>query len=156
MGKVYLSGPITGLTYKQARCGWRKEVGDTLSRSGIGVLSPMRHEGHLAELEKKKITEEVLKPINHFFSQPKMIVEKDFLDIDAADIMLVNFLGAKKVSQGTIAEMGYAYAKDKSIITVMDNDNVHNSVFVREMSAAVLDNMEDAVHVIQSLLSEGI
>lgn len=156
MSKVYLSGPITGLTYNQARFGWRKDVAEQLAETGVDVLSPMRHEGHLAELEKKKITEKALKPINHFFSQPKMIVEKDFLDIDMSDIMLVNLLGAKKISQGTIAEMGYAYAKDKTIVTVMENENVHNSVFVREMSAAVLDNMDDAVHVIQSLLSEGV
>ena len=156
MKAVYLSGPITGLTYKQARFGWRKEVGDRLAEASIPVLSPMRHEGHLAELEAKKITNASIDPINHFFSQPKMIVAKDFLDIDMSEVMLVNFIGAKKVSQGTVAEMGYAYAKGKTIITVLDKDNVHNSVFVREMSDAVLDNMDDALHIVQSLLSEGV
>ena len=157
MSKVYLSGPITGLTYKQARFGWRSEVGEALASSGIGVLSPMRHEGHLAELAQKKIKADMPEPeYNHFFSQPKMIVAKDFLDIDMCDIMLTNFLGAKKVSQGTIAEMGYAYGKDKTIITVMEKGNPHDSVFVKEMSAAVLDNMGDAVDVIKSLLSEGV
>jgi nucleoside 2-deoxyribosyltransferase len=157
MRAVYLSGPITGLTYKQARCGWRYDVAQLLKDTGIQVLSPMRHEGHLAELKNKTIKAHMPEPeYNHFFSLPKMIVAKDFLDIDMSDIMLVNFLGAKKVSQGTISEMGYAYGKGKTIITVMEPKNVHDSVFVKEMSDAVVDNMDDAVHIIQSLLSEGV
>lgn len=157
MAKVYLSGPITGLTYKQARFGWRAEVAEKLKLEGIGVLSPMRHEGHLAELARKTIKAGMPEPVfNHFFSKPKMIVAKDFLDIDMSDLMLVNFSGSKKVSQGTIAEMGYAYAKDKPIITVMEPGNIHDSVFVKEMSDAVLDNMDDAIAIISSLLSEGV
>ena len=156
-GKVYLSGPITYLTYKQARFGWRKEVADVLMQDGIEVLSPMRHEGHLAELAQTRIKAHMPDPaFNHFFSQPKMIVAKDFLDIDMSDIMLVNFIGAKKVSQGTISEMGYAYAKDKTIITVMEPGNIHDSVFIKEMSAAVVPEMDEAVAIIRSLLSTGV
>ena len=156
MSKVYLSGPITGLTYKQARCGWRKEVAEKLAAEGVGVLSPMRHEGHLAELSAKKINNKNMEGINHFFSQPKMIVAKDFLDIDMCDIVLANFLGFKKVSQGTVAELGYAYGRGKPIITIMEPNNVHDSLFIKEMSDAVLDNIDDAVAVIGSLLSEGV
>jgi nucleoside 2-deoxyribosyltransferase len=153
---VYLSGPITGMTYKQARFGWRKEITDDLASCGINVLSPMRHEGHLAELKQRTIKANMPEPeYNHFFSHPKMIVAKDFLDIDMSDVVLTNFLGAKKVSQGSIAEMGYAYGKGKTIITVMEQNNVHDSVFVKEMSDAVVDNMEDAIHIIKSLLSTG-
>lgn len=157
MPKVYLSGPITGLTYKQARYGWRASVAEVLEKDGIGVLSPMRHEGHLAELARRTIKADMPEPVfNHFFSRPKMIVAKDLLDIDMSDIVLTNFLGTKVVSQGSIAEMGYAYAKDKTIITVMEPGNPHDSVFVKEMSAAVLDNLDDAVAVIRSLLSTGV
>lgn len=152
---IYLSGPITGLTYKQARHGWRQQVAENLQDYGIKVLSPMRHEGHLAELERKQISEKNLESVNHFFSQPKMIVAKDLLDIDMSDLVLANFQGFKKISQGSIAEIGYAYGKGKPIITVMEDNNVHNSVFIREMSDAVLDNMDDAINVIKSLMSEG-
>lgn len=151
MSKVYLSGPITGLTYGEARHGWREEFANMLS-SGIVSLSPMRHEGHLAELKG---------PIEHaypenLFSHPKMIVAKDFLDIDESTIMIVNLLGAQKVSQGTVAEMGYAYAKGKTIITVREEGNVHNSPFVSEMSDAVVPTLELAAAITNSLLSEGI
>ena len=53
MSKVYLSGPITGLTYGEARYTWREEFAK--KAPGIRVLSPMRHEGHLAEMRNTPI-----------------------------------------------------------------------------------------------------
>jgi nucleoside 2-deoxyribosyltransferase len=158
MSKVYLSGPITGLTYNDARYSWRSDVMDALE-DHAQVLSPMRHEGHLAEM-KTAMSEAALKKFqqtnNHFFSQNKMIVAKDLLDIDESTIVLTNFLGAKVISKGTIAELGYAYAKGKTIITVMEEGNPNDGPFTREMSDTVLDNLEDAIIVIKSLLSTGI
>lgn len=157
MSKVYLSGPITGLTYKQARFGWRKDFAEALG-PGIEVLSPMRHEGHLAELQNKKLHSdpEATGQSNHFFSQAKMIVAKDFLDIEMSDVVVANFLGAKKVSIGTVAELGYAKKAGKSIIVVMEKDNIHNHPFVTQVADAVVDNLDDASHIVSSLLSVGV
>lgn len=151
MSKVYLSGPITGLTYKEARFGWRQQFADQLA-PGITVLSPMRHEGHLAEI-KGKLAKEYPE---HLFSHPKMIVSKDLLDIDMSDIVVANFLGAKKPSIGTVSEMGYAYAKGKTIITIMEKGSIHDHPFVTELSSAVVNNMDDALAIVNSLLSEGV
>lgn len=161
MSKVYLSGPILGLTYKDARFGWRSKFADLVRRegeissatTGIQVLSPMRHEGHLAEL-KGKIRDDNLP--DNLFSRPKMIVAKDLLDIDTSDIVVVNVQGAKKVSIGTIAELGYAYGKGKTIVTIMDADNIHKHPFVTEMSDVVVERLEDAAAIVKSLLSEGV
>lgn len=153
MSKVYLSGPITGLTYGEARFSWREVVAEELGKDGIEVLSPMRHEGHLAEMQDPICPDNLP---NHFFSHSKMLVMKDFLDIDVSDIVLVNLLGAKVVSQGTIIEMGYAYAKQKPIIVVREaNGNVHNSPFVGEMGI-VVESLEQATIIIRSLLSTGV
>lgn len=151
MSKVYLSGPITGLTYKDARFGWRKDFADMME-PGITVLSPMRHEGHLAEI-KGKLAKEYPE---HLFSHPKMIVSKDLLDIDVSDIVVANFLGAKKASIGTVSEMGYARAKGKTIITIMEKGNIHEHPFVTELSNAVVTSLSDAVAIVNSLLSEGV
>lgn len=157
-GTVYLSGPITGETYNNARYGWRKDFADMLE-PGIKVLSPMRHEGHLAEI-RGKMTENKLKPFaTNLFSHGKMIVAKDFLDIDMSDIVLVHIKGAKIVSRGTLVEIGYAKAKGKTIITVMEDPpkgNPHDYPFVIENSNAVLPTLEDAAAVVNSLLSEGL
>jgi len=151
MAKVYLSGPITGLTYNEARFGWRREFEAACKAT---VASPMRHEGHLSEMVET-IGPDTLP--THLFSHPKMIVAKDFLDIDECTIMVVNFLGAKSVSQGTLVEMGYAYSKGKTIITIREPEgNPHNSPFVKEVSAVVVENLHDAITIVNSLLSEGI
>lgn len=158
MSKVYLSGPITGLDYKLARYGWRKAFVDMLDPS-ITVLSPMRHEGHLAEMQEAMSVEALRdfeKENGHLFSHHNMIVAKDRLDIEASDIVLVNLLEAVKPSQGTIWEMGYAAGKSKQIIVVSaPEDNVHPSPFIREGNI-VVHRLEDAALIVNSLLSEGL
>lgn len=174
-GSVYLSGPIAGLTYDQARYGWRMTVAAQLEQ-GIKVLSPMRHEGHLAEVKGP------LDPagqLNHFFSGSKIIFEKDMLDIQRCDLMLVNLLDATKVSIGTVAEIGMAAALGKKIILVIEDagsvpigeyrsgydqsdiqvdygSNVHEHPFVTVPASLRLNNLDDAVHAVNSLLSEGL
>lgn len=152
---VYLSGPITGLTYREARYGWRKKFIQWLDE-GIIVLSPMRHEGHLAEM--KKIPMEPDNLPTHLFSHPKMIVGKDFLDIEQCTIMLVNFIGAKKVSQGTIIEMGYARGLHKTIITAATEEDlkVHNSPFIPVLSDVIVPTLKEAAIIVNSLFSEGV
>ena len=49
LGKVYLAGPISGLSYEEARYGWRSEILGMID-GDIDVLSPMRQEGHLKEV----------------------------------------------------------------------------------------------------------
>lgn len=159
-GTVYLSGPITGLTYEEARFGWRSEFALHLHSFGkwgqsIRVLSPMRHEGHLAEL---KGPIEKAYPEN-LFSSPKMIVAKDFLDVKASDIVIANLIGATKASIGTMVELGYAKALGKTIIVIMEEGdwpNPHRHPFVTELADAVAPSVKRAAEIVSSLLSEGV
>ena len=154
-GVVYLAGPILGKTYADCRFGWRQEVALAML-PGITILSPMRHEGHLSE-HIGPIDDEVINLAEHFFSESKIIFAKDVLDIERCDIVLANFLGAAyAVSIGTVSEIGMAYAMGKTIITVMECDNIHYHPFVLEPSALVLHNLDDAITAINSLLSTGI
>ena len=153
-GQVYLAGPILGKTYTDCRFGWRQEVAMRML-PGIQVLSPMRHEGHLAE-HIGPIDDGVINKAEYFFSESKIIFAKDVLDIRSCDIMLANFLGATVPSLGTVSEIGMAYILNKTIITVIEDDNIHRHPFVLEPSALVLDNLDDAITAINSLLSVGI
>lgn len=150
-GFVYLSGQISGLTYDAARFGWRATFGDWME-DGNTVLSPMRHEGHLAEL---KGTLEHSYPEN-LFSHPKMIVAKDFLDIQRSDIIVANFLSPTRVSIGTLVELGYAKALGKTIVVIMEKGNIHDHPFVREVADTIVESVSDAATVVNSLLSEGV
>lgn len=155
---VYLSGPITGMEYGDARYGWRKELAYLLDPS-IVVLSPMRHEGHLAEMQEAMSVEALRafeKENGHLFSHHNMIVAKDRLDIETSDLVVVNLLGAMRPSQGTIWEMGYAAAKGKLMIVVKEKDDkVHTSPFITEGNI-IVSKLEDAALIINSLLSEGL
>ncbi len=153
-GVVYLAGPILGKTYTDCRFGWRQEVAMRLL-SGITALSPMRHEGHLSE-HNGPIEDEVIDHATHFFAGSKVIFAKDVLDIRHCDIVLANFLGTTRPSLGTVSEIGIAFALNKTIVTVMEDDNIHRHPFVLEPSALVLDNLDDAITAINSLLSTGI
>ncbi len=151
-GYVYLSGPILGETYYAARYGWRLRV-DSQLLPGIKSLSPMRHEGHLKEI-KGKITDANI-PV-HYFSGSRIIVKKDMMDIRRCDLVLVNLLGTKKVSIGTVAEIGMAYALNKDIIVVINADNIHQHPFVTETASLVVDNLDDGIAAINGLLSTGV
>lgn len=169
-GSVYLSGPIAGLKYSEARYGWREYVDGRLHH-GITVLSPMRHEGHLAEIKGPL---DAAGQLDHFFSGSKIIFEKDRLDIERSDVVLVNLLGAtSRVSIGTVAEIGMATTLGKQIILVMEDpgtvlinpmngdepyfgNNIHDHPFVTVPASLRLNNLDDAIYAINALLSEGI
>jgi nucleoside 2-deoxyribosyltransferase len=152
-GTVYLSGPISGESYDDARYGWRKYVADRLT-PGIKALSPMRHEGHLAEIKGPLENQYP----DHFFSGKRIIVEKDKLDIERCDIMLVNLLGAtKRVSIGTAVEIGIAMTLGKKVILVIEESgNVHDHPFITEPASLRVSSLDDAVYAINMLCSEGI
>lgn len=151
-GAVYLAGPILGATYDEARYGWRKYVADRLA-AGILALSPMRQEGHLAEV---KGTLEQGKWPKRVISGDKAVFYKDVLDIERADIVLVNLIGAKRISIGTMVEIGLAFAKGKKIVTVMEPGNMHEHPFVTEPSMIVTDSLDEAIDIVNSLLSDGV
>jgi len=153
-GTVYLAGPILGKTYTECRFSWRQEVALRML-PGITVLSPMRHEGHLSE-HIGPIDDDVIDYADHYFSEAKAIFAKDVLDIRRCDIVLANFLGATQPSLGTVSEIGMAFILNKTIITVMEPGNVHVHPFVTEPSVLVLDNLDDAISAVNSLLSTGI
>lgn len=151
-GTVYLSGPISGESYADARYGWRRVAVDNLQR-GITALSPMRHEGHLAETKGPLANAYP----DHYFSGSKIIFEKDRLDIERSDIVLVNLLGAKRVSIGTVAEIGMASTLGKQIVLVMEDEgNLHEHPFVTVPASLRLNNLKEAIDAINSLLSEGL
>jgi hypothetical protein len=150
---VYLCGPITGLSYQAARYGWRKTIADMLDPS-IGVLSPMRQEGHLSEVQA----------INHNPTNDRTlhtqrgIVRKDKLDVRRSTIVVANFLDAKVVSQGSLIELGWADMADKDIMLIMEKDgsNVHDRFFARDLASYRVDSVEEAAHTINALLLPGV
>lgn len=148
-GSVYLAGPVTGLSYGQARYGWRAQFAHMLI-PGIRVLSPMRH-------ENATFSEIAATDASNFKHKAKAIYQKDMLDIRRADVLFANLLNAGGVcAKGTLVEIGAAWAMGKFIVAAVEPDSLHDYPFVTEPAGAVVATLEDAASVINSLLSEGI
>lgn len=147
--KVYLAGPITGLTYDGGQ-NWRAEAMKMLDEYGIDGYSPLRGKDYLrrhGELPPHGVSGKNPLGTN------KGIVARDINDVRTSDALLINFLGATKVSIGTVAEIGAAYALHKPMVLVMEKeDNPHNHGFIVEMCGFHVETVQDGVDILGHLL----
>jgi len=117
---IYLAGPITGLSWKDAT-EWRKNLINRFQDASTGnknyiALSPLRGKEFLSNETDIKDSYS-----NYTMSTPKAITTRDLNDVRRCDLIIVNFLGATKVSIGTILEIGAGAALNKPIILIMDD-----------------------------------
>lgn len=144
---VYLAGPITGLSYDGA-VDWREHAIKTLADSGIMGLSPMRGKQYLAGKEY------VADSYAEFtMSTPKAIVTRDRFDSTRCDVLLVNLLGSKKVSIGTVMEIAWADAARIPIVVVMEKGNIHEHSMLVQVSGYVVETLEEAIQVVIRILT---
>lgn len=81
-------------------------------------------------------------------------VTRDRFDVRTADALLINLLGAPRVSIGTMVELGWADAYRIPVVTVMDPDdklNPHAHDFVRILSGTVVDTLDKAIDIITEM-----
>ena len=145
---VYLAGPIAHLTYEEAQ-NWRTYAIDWLAEYGIDGRSPLRGKEFLAAVGKIGIKE---------FTDPmasdRGIVARDRYDVQTADVMLVNLLGADKVSCGTPAEFGWADAFGTVVVTVIEDEgSVYDHPFVRGLSGYRVTTLEEGLELCRILLN---
>lgn len=147
MSIVYLAGPITGCSYLGCT-DWRQAVKAELGDVGIAGISPMRGKTYL--LNETNIGDSYEETL---LSSQRAIVCRDFFDVQRADVLLVNFLGAERVSIGTCMEIAWAYQTCKPVVLVMPrNDLHHDHAFIREMCQFRVDSLDEGVHIIKSIL----
>lgn len=154
----YLAGPITGLSYGAARHGWREEFFNLLGgyESLIACFSPMRQKEFLKDQQCVSGTAAELDAMEHALARPLGILTRDFNDVTHRDAMVACFLGATRVSIGTVWEIGVAFASRKPVVVVMEPSNIHNHVFITHSSGYVVPTLEEAALIISSLLLPGI
>lgn len=150
--KVYLAGPITGLNY-EGTMSWReyaidkfKQMADTQKRI-IGV-SPMRAKEYLSHLENIGNANGALGKL----SGGKAVVTRDRNDVYTCDAVLMNLQDAKRVSIGTMIEVGWADAFKKPIVLMLEPGNIHQHDMVTEISGFRADNLDEAIHLINAIL----
>lgn len=148
MLKVYLAGPIGGLSYEEATNGWRMRATSILSDSRIRVYSPMRYKEALAGTECLD-DQKYDRPL----TTPPAILARDTYDVRSADILLVNLAGSKRVSIGTMVELGIAHALNKPMVIVNDAVNpVHSGPFIDALSVFRFTDLDEACYACKQIL----
>lgn len=124
--KVYLAGPISGLTYDEGQ-DWREYAQAALAHHGIAGYSPLRQKEFLRS--EGVLSQAYANPM----ATDRGIMRRDFNDVKTSHVVLINLLGAKSASQGTVMEMGWAYALQiPVVVAVEDAGNIHEHPMNRQ------------------------
>jgi nucleoside 2-deoxyribosyltransferase len=146
-GKVFTSGPITGLSYGDAT-NWREYVREQLAPYNIEAVSPLRHKEYLTE--ELSIEDRYEKST---LSTAKAISYRDRFDALRCDVVLTNVLGTSKVSIGTMIETGIAAASMKPNILVIENEsNIHHHAMLETYCGWVVPTLDEGIEVVKALL----
>ena len=131
---VYLAGPISGLSQEEVM-GWRLNATEELAREHITTLTPIDVTSSATELQK-------------------LAILRDKIDVRRAHVVLMNLRGAKRISIGTMAELGWANAYDKPVVLVMEQDgsNPHEHGFVKTLSTFQVETLEEGIQTVKDLL----
>ena len=144
--KLYLAGPITGCSF--AGCtDWRKGVADALAGYNVECLDPMRGKDYLSE--EKCIGNDY----DTVLSCSRGIMTRDRFDCTRADLLIVNFLGADKVSIGTVMEIAWADLSRTPIIIVSEDSNIHNHAMISEACGFRVESLDTAITVAKAILN---
>jgi nucleoside 2-deoxyribosyltransferase len=148
---IYLAGPMNGLTWEEANV-WRYEARNTLESAGWEVLSPV--DGQLDDSVEP--TDVIPNLPRNAEEQPIQftssgLVTKDEFYIRKSDWVLCNYTNATQRSIGTVWEAGFAYAKEKLIISVLPAGNTHDHSFLRRRSHIFVPTLDMALTYLVSL-----
>jgi len=143
---VYLAGPISGCTFDEAQ-DWRRYACEQFPQE-IRSISPLRCKEGLRS--KGIITDSY--PDNPLTTDHG-ITTRDRQDCTRADALLINLLGARKVSPGTPIEFGWADLKRIPMVVVMeDQGNPYDHPMVRDLIGFRTNNLDEGIAIIESLL----
>lgn len=150
MRSVYLAGPITGLTYDGAT-DWRDDVAQRLWLEGITPLSPLRGKDYLRDVGELKDQYHEL----NVLSSGKGITTRDRWDCQRADVVLMNLVGAERVSIGSVMEAAWADAARVPLVLAMEEGGLHDHAMMREVAGYVVPTLDQAVETTLAILSYG-
>lgn len=153
MGKVYLAGGITGMTFNGCN-NWREYAIRVLAEHNIHGYNPLRAKDYLKAVNEQAGLRAMQKTYDGFvMSTAKGITTRDHWDVMTSDVVLVNLADAKVVSIGTVMEIAWAHAYRKPTVMVMENEgNLHDHPMIRESVGFILPDLDEALHLIKAML----
>lgn len=151
MPKVYLAGPIAGMSYDECDM-WRKDAQNAFQGWGIEAFSPLRHQRYLAS--KGTLGKTVPNDANEPMSNAKGLTHRDHWDVLTCDLLFVNFLGAEEVSMGTVLEIAWAHAYKKPIIMVIEEEgNPHEHMMINEIVPFRASTLDEGLDLAWQILT---
>jgi nucleoside 2-deoxyribosyltransferase len=153
MGKVYLAGGITGMTFNGCN-NWREYAIRNLAEANIHGYNPLRAKDYLRSVNEQSSFQAMQKTYDGFvMSTAKGINTRDHWDVKTSDVVLVNLLEAKVVSIGTVMEIAWAHAYRKPTVLVMESENnLHDHPMIRESVGFILPDLDEALHIVKAIL----
>ncbi len=152
---IYLCGAITGLTFADAKYGWRQSVELELKNTDIEILSPMR--GKMAP--RYEGTDAPLSPLgdpDSVLSCDRGITARDRYDVQRSALLFCNLLGMDRISVGSMIEFGWADAARVPILAIMEEGNIHEHGIVNQLISWRCSSLLEGIEVVKSVLKEGL
>lgn len=147
MKRVYLCGPISGLT-ADAAFSWREAAADLLANYDLRAISPMRGKDVLRG--QGTLGSAGFPHFGPLLSE-HAVFKRDRNDVRGCDALLANFTNSPRVSIGSMVEFGWADAWSKPIVAVVDKN--HDHLFIREAALAICETLEEAVDALGVILA---
>ena len=150
---VYLAGPISGCSYKGC-VDWRKAAIEELAMYGIHGVSPMRGKEYLSHLSNISPDGTDYAHLG-VLSLPRGVITRDRFDTMRSSVVLMNLLGAERVSIGTMMELAWADAARIPVVCAMEaTGNVHEHMMVNEAIGYKVPTLDEALHIVKAMLHE--
>lgn len=147
---VYGAGPITGLDYDGAQ-NWRVHAKNYLADRGVKLVSPLRAKEYLRGIPALTADCAGYGELN-CMSSARGIMTRDHYDATRADALLVNLLGATKVSIGTVMEIAWAWDNGVPVVVAMEESgNPHEHAMITEAIGFRVTTLQEAMDVIAAI-----
>jgi len=147
---IYLAGPMSGLSWREALA-WRREAEAELSKDWR-LINPVR--AQVPEDQQNEIIEATTqldtKKVDIEVTATAVTAQDEFF-IDQSDWILAYFLGAGKISIGTVWELGYGWGTGKKIFSVLEPGSIHDHAFVRRRSHVFSPHLSDAIQFFKAI-----
>ena len=148
--RVYLAGPITGLSYDGAQ-DWRDVAKRVLAESHVKAVSPLRSKEYLRGIPALTADCAGYGDLN-CMSSPRGIMTRDHYDATQSDALLVNLLGSTRVSIGTVMEIAWAWDNGLPVVVAMEKEgNPHEHAMITEAIGFRVTTLEEAIQVIVAI-----
>ena len=150
---VYLAGGIANLTGAEV-INWRLQAAERLAERDIDSLDPMRAKRHRWAQDGRVSADFHEYASAGMFFTSKGIMTRDSTDVRRCDALLVNLLGLKQPSLGTIMELGWAYILPRpAVVAIEAIGNPHdNHPMIHEAMPFRVETLDEAIDAVAIIL----